>query len=470
MDPSTTLRLVPLTSVYDLTAGSRGALIHGSLSNSATGRTLHQIYSGVGRTIGGQANRAAHIFGFGPSSVTERIEAFFGTGCREAQLEGLRTNAIVFPELERDCSKLVVYSLPTQVQAFKSIVRIITRFPGTRSLFLKSKHFGRGRNNVAVVTALWARPDGTNGPNWHFYCDFAAACLCEDDISGILDNISTQCLAFVNGDSGGFSVIERLLVAVECRDCSTFSGPLALRYLVGILELPTFWHGLTRFALVLQDLGLGSIDIEELRDSPTDTEGVDFLGAAILTGICGSDIAGMRAENDSVVSEHPGSESQSIAELQHESSIEDTGTDAGSVKAAAGSCRTTSAEFRLDLNIDEDWRFDTGLLTRSNSDTSSTLSAASERTGSTWNSEPSELWANEGPDGCGLLNRETWEKLNRLLKDGPEQETILALPTARFLSASNECRLERWSRVPGDHIDDNLVSVRQQWIVGDLTQ
>lgn len=212
--------------------------------------------------------------------------------------------------------------------------------------------------------------------------------------------------------------------------------------------------GLTRFALVLQDLGLGSIDIEELRDSPTDTEGVDFLGAAILTGICGSDIAGMRAENDSVVSEHPGSESQSIAELQHESSIEDTGTDVGSVNAAAGSCRTTSAEFRLDLNIDEDWRFDTGLLNRSNSDTSSTLSAASERTGSTWNSEPSELWANEGPDGCGLLNRETWEKLNRLCVSSSRYDFCSRLTT--------NCS-ERWSRA-GDHIGiaNGKISVREQ--------
>ncbi|KAJ7495241.1 hypothetical protein FB451DRAFT_1213670 [Mycena latifolia] len=294
--------LIP-ASASELPTRSHGALVHGSLSDPATGRTLHQVYSRISRTLEKEANRFAHDWGLGPCAIIERIEKFFGTGTeREARLEEVQATGRA--ELERDCHKLVSYTLPresarTQMQAFKGIVLVATRYSVTQSLLLKSKYLRRAGHTHTMITALWARTDGSQAPDWEVHRNFAAACLCDRDLYFIISNNPYGYPGSVLSASGGLTVIERLLIASECSDVHSFTGALALRHLGGILELPTFWlesgpiHNailmkiLLRLELVLRDLGLDALEIEMASNLTSDIEGVDLLTAAILTGICG---------------------------------------------------------------------------------------------------------------------------------------------------------------------------------------
>ncbi|KAJ7909184.1 hypothetical protein B0H13DRAFT_2661583 [Mycena leptocephala] len=199
-------------------------VVLGSSSNPAPGRTLDQIYSHVGNYVGMQANRMAHCWGRGPTATSHRIEAFFGTGHqRVAKLDALEGCLW----LEEECSKLLKYTLPcvtllsildfvglesrrcetarTQVATFKCIITIATRYHGTRRLFLKSKHLRRAGNTEALISA----------------------------------DALPQCLGSIDTESGDLSVIERLLIASES-SASSIPDALAQRYLVGVLELPSF--------------------------------------------------------------------------------------------------------------------------------------------------------------------------------------------------------------------------------------
>jgi hypothetical protein len=194
------------------------------------------MYSHVGNYVGIQANRMAHCWGRGPTATSHRIEAFFGTGHqRVAKLDALES----CPWLEEECSKLVKYALlcvrlvsilgfvglesrrcetaRTQVATFKCIITIATRYCGTRGLFLKSKHLRRAGDTEALISAVWARADDTQPHEWDYYCQFAAACLSENHISPILEDISPQFLGSIYTESGDLSVIERLLIASESR-------------------------------------------------------------------------------------------------------------------------------------------------------------------------------------------------------------------------------------------------------------
>ncbi|KAF7337901.1 Pkinase-domain-containing protein [Mycena venus] len=277
-------------------------LVCGSFSDPAPGRTLHQVYSHLGNYIGMHANRAAHSSGRGPSATADRIAVFFGSGQhREAKLDELHGGGS-FLQLEKECSKLAKYALPresarTQIQAFKCIVSTVTRYHGTRRLFIKSRHLRRAANTEAAISAAWARADDTQPHEWDFYCKLAATSLFEKDIFAILGNIPPTRLACINTD-GCLSVIERLLIASE--DCvNSISDAVAQRYLAGILEFPTFWREsgsihttvfskvLDRLIRVLKDLGLESEEDEDTNGIIFDDEGIDLLASAVLVGILG---------------------------------------------------------------------------------------------------------------------------------------------------------------------------------------
>ncbi|KAJ7355923.1 hypothetical protein DFH08DRAFT_511108 [Mycena albidolilacea] len=142
-------------------------LIHGSFSDPAPGRALHQVYSHFSGYLETQANRAAHSWGRGPSATADRIAAFFATGQeRAAKLDELHVGSCTCLEIEEECPKLAKYALPresaqTQIQAFKCIVTTVTRYHGTRALFLKPKHLRRTGNTEAAISAAWARADDT---------------------------------------------------------------------------------------------------------------------------------------------------------------------------------------------------------------------------------------------------------------------------------------------------------------------
>ncbi|KAJ7921234.1 hypothetical protein B0H13DRAFT_2656132 [Mycena leptocephala] len=274
----------------------RMQLVRGSLSDPAARRTLNQVYSHIGDYVGTKVNRAAHRWGRGPSATADRIAAFFGAGSqREAKLEALCVDGCLW--LEEECSRLLEYALPcetaqTQVATFKCVVTIATRYHRTRRLFLKSKHLRRAGNTEALISAVWARADDTQPHEWNYYCRFAAACLSEQHISLILGDISPRFLGSIDTESGDLSVIERLLIA-------SISDALALRYLVGVLELPAFWREsgaihitvftkiLDRVTCLLNDLGLDSGEDEsEARNGVVfDNEGIDSMAGVILVGV-----------------------------------------------------------------------------------------------------------------------------------------------------------------------------------------
>ncbi|KAF7345420.1 hypothetical protein MVEN_01560000 [Mycena venus] len=276
---------------------SQMQLVCGSLSDPRAGRTLYQVYSHAGNYIGKQVNRAAHRWGQGPCAIAERIADYFGTGSeREAKLEALHGTEWS----EEECSKLIKYALPretaqTQIQAFRCIVTIVTRYHGTRALFLKSKHLRAG-NTEAVISATWARSDDMQPCDWDFHCKLAAVCLSEKEISTILGNISAGQLGFIDIESGQLSVIEHLLIELDRRMNST-SEVLARRYLAGILDLPTFWQQsgpiharafskiLDYVVCLLNDLELDSGEDETPSDKVSDNEGIDSIASAILVGV-----------------------------------------------------------------------------------------------------------------------------------------------------------------------------------------
>ncbi|KAJ7104898.1 hypothetical protein C8R44DRAFT_746155 [Mycena epipterygia] len=224
-------------------------------------------------------NRAAHSLGLGPVAVAELRDGIPGN-------------------LEKACRRLMKYALPaesigTQLETFKSLVALTTRYPGLRRIFLKNT--GAPTDDVAV---LWDRPGDVCGLHWQFHRDFAAACMADLDISSMVEDIPIQSLGSILDQCTGLSIIERLLVASDCEGSLAFSRFIAIRYLAGILDLPSFWlqsgmiHRavvqklLARATLLLKDLGVDSEPSDE--SSPgvvSDIEGVDILCEVLLARI-----------------------------------------------------------------------------------------------------------------------------------------------------------------------------------------
>ncbi|KAJ7217477.1 hypothetical protein C8J57DRAFT_277256 [Mycena rebaudengoi] len=196
------------------------------IRNPVPGRTLNEVYSIVGQVLQTHANRAAHRLGLGPNVVAEKITSFFGTG-EERQLRLIALWDEIPEKLERYCFRLMEYTLPTessttQCQAFERIVTLITRFPGLRFIFLRSKCIQDVPVLVDSISALWDRSDNPTDPHWSFWRTFTAICLAETSIAVMLEETPVSQLATYPEDSGSLSLIERLLVAhrCECRLCN----------------------------------------------------------------------------------------------------------------------------------------------------------------------------------------------------------------------------------------------------------
>ncbi|KAJ7498869.1 hypothetical protein FB451DRAFT_1203270 [Mycena latifolia] len=303
MDSSgeTSLALAP---ILPLPVSSRppGTLLHSNAAFTGPGRTLHELYSTLGGTAEKHANRAAHNLGLGPVAVSERIGLFFGDGSeRETALLQLKADGPA-RKLEKDCVRLMKYALPTesantQLESFKNIVALTTRYPGVRHLFLRCEYLEGVEILEKDIACAWDRSDDACGPHWHFHRNFASACVADQDIATMVEDVSPPNLGSVANRPEGLSVIERLLVASDCDGNSTHSQAIAVRYLGGILALPSFWLQtgtmyravvqklLDRTALLLKDLGVDSEGLESSSDVPSDVEGVDLLCEALLTGM-----------------------------------------------------------------------------------------------------------------------------------------------------------------------------------------
>ncbi|KAJ7624367.1 G-protein alpha subunit-domain-containing protein [Roridomyces roridus] len=295
------LSLIPAASL-PLTRPTPGPLVPIS-TFIGPGKTLHELYSSLGLVAERHANRAAHAFGLGPAAAAERIRFFFGDGiAREEALTRLKSTPLS-PKLERYCARLTTYAgrseaSSTQLEAFQSIVELSTRYIGIRRLLLTPRdpqsEEGFSEENIAEA---WNRDEATEA-RWHFACEFAAACLADRDIALTVEAVLPRDIGSVASTSG-LSLIEQLLVASDSEGASKFSQPLAIRYLGGILELPSFWRQngtiyrgvvqklLAKSTVLLKDL---NVDSTETTDSETtellyDVEGVDIFCGALLHGI-----------------------------------------------------------------------------------------------------------------------------------------------------------------------------------------
>jgi hypothetical protein len=82
-----------------------------ALRNPSPGRTLDQVYSTLGKAVERQANRVAYSLGLGPHVLVRKLASYFGNGEERIQrLKLLRTS--VPPKLEKQCLKLMKYTLP----------------------------------------------------------------------------------------------------------------------------------------------------------------------------------------------------------------------------------------------------------------------------------------------------------------------------------------------------------------------
>ncbi|KAJ7780850.1 hypothetical protein DFH07DRAFT_793457 [Mycena maculata] len=273
--------------------------------NPTPGRTLNELYSTTGQILATHANRMAYRLGLGPDVVARQIAGFFGTGEeRQLRLTSLRNERSV--KLERDCSRLMGYSLSdespkTQRQAFERIVTLSTRFPDLRPLFLGAKCMQGVSIFQSDISAFWDRSDSSLDSEWSFWRTFAATCLSETDIAVILEELPVSQRANCSQNGGGLSAIERLLIAHNCQTGaeSIFSRALCIRYLAGILELPGFWMDsgsvyndvakklCLDMVRILKDIAIDTLPSDESPklEAPFDYEGIDILAEAILVGM-----------------------------------------------------------------------------------------------------------------------------------------------------------------------------------------
>ncbi|KAJ7201142.1 hypothetical protein GGX14DRAFT_465941 [Mycena pura] len=310
-----TQAIVPYTPVTEVVVrdaqpDGRWAALRSSFASPTPGRTLNQVYCSVGGAVERRTNRLAYRMGLGPHVPAEKIKSAFGDGEQRClQLCAMRDE--VPASLERECSRLIKYTLPakaatTQLQAWKSVVELATLFPGLRSVFLHSKRIADVPPTLDGISALWDRSGGGGGIRvgdeieWSFWKTLAATCLSDTSISAVVEQSTVPQLTHCELEDGGLSVIERLLVALDCRE-SEFSDSLCVRYLGGVLSLPGFWldsgraHGEVAKKLclaairVLKDIGADLIQppvpVPDDTSSPFDYEGTDLLIDTLLHGI-----------------------------------------------------------------------------------------------------------------------------------------------------------------------------------------
>ncbi|KAJ7099587.1 hypothetical protein B0H15DRAFT_944990 [Mycena belliarum] len=264
------------------------------------GATLHRLLERFGHGLERFANRLAHKLDLGPIAASARIECFFGVAdARLAALERMRRG--VDAKLLNDCRKLICYTAPTEAcqtrcDAFKRVVKLTTLFPGLRRVFLDAAQETGAW--VGLSQTLWDRDAPENAdPECVFWYRFAAACLFDNKISSVLETcLPSQWAAVPTGDASR-SVVEQLIVALESLE--PLECALALRYLNGVLELPSFWRGSGRvYCDVLKKVLQRVLDIvEDLADeraphdpqvaAPPDPEGRDMLVLSTATGTYG---------------------------------------------------------------------------------------------------------------------------------------------------------------------------------------
>ncbi|KAG8821938.1 hypothetical protein FRC17_009699, partial [Serendipita sp. 399] len=205
------------------------------------------------------------------------------------------------PQLATACKHLMKKeAAQTQLCAFRKIVMFITNYPGLRRFFLHFKGLEQFKDIKIAVERLWTRKFTTDNPyrrEWEFFYKFALDCIlgvtaalsveqCPIDELGILWR-EDQC-----------GILGDLILEWNTRDFYEISGLVSMRYIGGILRLPTFWHEdnrnlhqhftrtlLQRIRRFLEDVGFGREGPLGCTENVSDIEGIDIVAHAALEGV-----------------------------------------------------------------------------------------------------------------------------------------------------------------------------------------
>ncbi|KAJ7510599.1 hypothetical protein B0H11DRAFT_1029894, partial [Mycena galericulata] len=292
------------------------------------GLSLFQATNRLGEVI----KPVVSIFSPRPDRWRSRIEELIGNDdAREKVLDELNRNPNCssrrLKRLEGHCHELLKLvrpednSVETQLATFKILVAIITRYPGIRRPFHSHEDLKKASATDPSLSSVWKRPYLACDDEWIFYRNFAAFCisdntfkhttLMEAEPPSSLSRVKFETRLGTQGEEEEIwnnVPIETLLGEARPGPEFRLSRLCAIRYLAGILELPSFWGHFPsntgakrerkRFLDVLSDLCstiLGLIQDTEgnwvditVDSSPSMVAGrsaVEILSCSMLNGL-----------------------------------------------------------------------------------------------------------------------------------------------------------------------------------------
>ncbi|KAJ7432694.1 hypothetical protein FB451DRAFT_1111353 [Mycena latifolia] len=267
----------------------------------------------------------------GPTHYKLRIERFFGEVDCDKRLDDLYAalQATSRNSLSRDhralwddCHNLLKrtrpnsHSIDTQFETFHILVSLITRYPGLRRRFSDHKDLRNDpkQSEADFIDSHWKRQLQSCGEEWNFHRRLAAFCVTENTLAKLVEAAKPSELGRVEFGQGTMNKVPIETLLGWCRDAISQPGfdssrICAIRYLGGILVLPSFWENRApdeaRFFAVLSDVCHTVFQLindtgEEVADTSVDTppasvdmspetsaarEAVDILCTATLNGL-----------------------------------------------------------------------------------------------------------------------------------------------------------------------------------------
>ncbi|KAF7351847.1 WD-REPEATS-REGION domain-containing protein [Mycena venus] len=221
------------------------------------GLTISQISNHIGNALEPVINSLFRLVG--PEHWRSRIEDLFGDDDgRDKALDELHRkihnpncSSGRLKPLEGHCHELLKLARPesttvrTQLITFQILVTMITRYPGIRCTLRADKDLKKASATDPFLSSVWKRPYHSGGAAWSFYRDFAVFCISDNafEFTQLLEAEppgDRSCLTLENLSEK--VLVEKLLG--HARDGPEFhlSRLCAIRYLAGILELPSFWR------------------------------------------------------------------------------------------------------------------------------------------------------------------------------------------------------------------------------------
>ena len=191
-------------------------------------------------------------------------------------------------------------------------MELVTQYPGIRRLLICCEHVQAKGTSYDDISTLWDVSSDKNqeDPEWVYYCQLAAFCVSDNTVALSVETANPTKLAVALDDEGGIiGQLLRLLNAEINRFCnldadnlrthSKLLSHIAVRYLAGIIECPTFWDrqnytrhkGLGMQLLKTASILLGDIGLDASHTGTTasvplwEAEGIDILSDALLNGV-----------------------------------------------------------------------------------------------------------------------------------------------------------------------------------------